>query len=260
MRHIKEICVEELLEIDVLMLDTDGVTVEKGTKINSIIAKDKIDIRIVTKQINSSMTKKLIKLSNYYTVCISSGRSMLYLKMMYDPLIKEGRDIELVSENGLFSFCNGNLRQNVSFSFAEDDVMKKVKGRISVIESKAIIGFEPKEVIITLHCLERVAEVESIMQEYKDMYCLWNGEAYDICFNWTNKSYGVRIFTNKGGNVLAVGDGPNDKEMLEEASIGVTTNPNLVLADYCTLGELNLGGEEVVDYILKTLEKRGKLK
>ena len=55
--------------------------------------------------------------------------------------------------------------------------------------------------------------------------------------------------------VLAVGNDPNDKEMLEVAGISVTTDPENVQADFQTEGKYELGGDEVVDRLLELLEQ-----
>jgi len=51
---------------------------------------------------------------------------------------------------------------------------------------------------------------------------------------------------------MAIGNGPNDREMVETAGIGVTTDPtDLKTADFHTTKSLELGGEELVDKLIE---------
>jgi hydroxymethylpyrimidine pyrophosphatase-like HAD family hydrolase len=50
---------------------------------------------------------------------------------------------------------------------------------------------------------------------------------------------------------MAIGNGPNDKDMIDIAGIGVTTEPKVLPADYHTTKDEHLGGEELVDKLLE---------
>jgi len=53
---------------------------------------------------------------------------------------------------------------------------------------------------------------------------------------------------------MSIGNGLNDKEMVDYAEIGVTTNPKRIKGDFYTTGKLHLGGEELVDTLLKLIK------
>ena len=50
---------------------------------------------------------------------------------------------------------------------------------------------------------------------------------------------------------MAIGNGPNDKDMIDAAGIGVTTEPKTIPSDFYTTSSQHLGGEELVDILLK---------
>ncbi|HJZ18919.1 MAG TPA: HAD hydrolase family protein, partial [Candidatus Nanoarchaeia archaeon] len=109
--------------------------------------------------------------------------------------------------------------------------LKKVKHR-------DIKGFEPKEFIITLHCKKRVAEIEKIVGKYRNLYVIWNGDAYDIGIKKVQtKALGLRrlikLLGIRKNNVLALGDNFNDREMLEEAGISISADKSRLKGDFC---------------------------
>ncbi len=53
-------------------------------------------------------------------------------------------------------------------------------------------------------------------------------------------------------NTIIIGDGSNDKEMVEMAGLGVSAEIKDLKAEYYTVGK-GLGGEILVDYLLKKL-------
>ena len=81
-------------------------------------------------------------------------------------------------------------------------------------------------------------------------------EAWDIQRKDTSKGEGlkkiIRLLGLKRENIIAIGDGPNDKEMVELAGIGVSADMEDLKAEYYTVKK-GLGGEILVDYLLKKL-------
>ncbi|MEJ2347726.1 MAG: HAD hydrolase family protein [Patescibacteria group bacterium] len=91
-----------------------------------------------------------------------------------------------------------------------------------------------------------------------EYYCLWNGEAFDIAPKRLNKGEGLKHLAKylklDIDQTMSIGNGPNDREMVEVAGIGVTTDPKELPADFHTTGELHLGGEELVNKLLELIE------
>ena len=122
-------------------------------------------------------------------------------------------------------------------------------------------GFEPKELIITIHCEDRVQEIEDIVGEKENLYCLWNGEAYDIGVkNIQNKAVGLTAFRNHLGlaenEVLAIGDNLNDKEMIDAAGVSVSADKTRIIGDYFVpLDGEKLPGALLMDQIIKEMSQ-----
>ena len=113
------------------------------------------------------------------------------------------------------------------------EIMRKLgvlRKKLREISHENINGFEPKESILTLHCKDRVPEVEKLLEEYPH-YILWNGEAYDIGEEGISKGSGLQRMKEKLRNVLgkefktvAIGDRENDIELLQQADIGISAD------------------------------------
>src|SRR3989344_1508987 len=104
---------------------------------------------------------------------------------------------------------------------------------IKQIINKKIKGFEPKEFIITIHCTEKIPEIEEIVSKDPNLYTVWNGEAYDVGVkNQQTKALGLRqtmkIFKLKKKNVMAMGDNYNDTELLKKSGISVSADKTRV--------------------------------
>ena len=84
--------------------------------------------------------------------------------------------VSLTYENGSATWYKGKIYQHVN-SF---EYLKDVFPRLKQVIGGSIKGFEPKEFIITIHCVKRVKEIEEIVRKEKNLYTVWNGEAYDI--------------------------------------------------------------------------------
>ena len=71
------------------------------------------------------------------------------------------------------------------------------------------------------------------MAKDKNLYTIWNGEAYDIGIKKRQtKALGlkriIKIFKLKKENVLTIGDNYNDMELLKEGSIPVSADKSRV--------------------------------
>ncbi|RLC33339.1 hypothetical protein DRH14_05045 [Candidatus Shapirobacteria bacterium] len=253
-KNLDELKKEDIVKIKLVCFDCDGVTVEKGTE---IIKETEREI-IVTKQISSGLVEKIKELSKYFQISFSSGRSMLYLKKMYGRVL--GKGVSLQSEIGLFSLVKGELKQNFVLSDYELGVIKKIRDDLEKLENEKIKGFEPKLFLITLHSWGVIEEVEQIVRKYdykNEFYCWWNEEAYDIAPKRINKGSALKKLGERLGikveEMMTVGNGINDKNMIEQVGVGVSTDGLHLEADFVVEGE-HLGGEMVVDKLLELVE------
>lgn len=243
MKPITELTKEQLEAIDIIIFDCDGVTIEKGTEIR----ETEHEFFMRTNTITNRMVDKLNRLKEHYTIGFSSGRSLMYLEKAYRKVIDA--ETILQGENGVLTLHRGILKQNLILNITEAERLRKLRNAIADVKHENILGFEPKQFLITVHCKDRVPEIEELVP--LDFYCLWNGEAYDIFFQGIDKGFGMNFLPSQ--NVLAVGNGENDLPMLNRATIGITTDKDTIESDYHTTLSLDLGGEEVIDYILNKL-------
>ncbi len=254
MKPISALSLASLSNIKLISFDADGVMVEKGTE---ILEKDSV-LTVKTKKISQGLLKKLNKLKKYFHINISSGRSLLYLKEMFGPLLWEKASLQ--GENGVFTLIDGQVIQHSKLTLEELEKLRKIRGEIEEVaeKSKNIRGFEPKQFLISVHCYnEEPAIVEIVKkQDIRDeFYIKWNSEAYDIFPKRFSKGSGLKQLAQYLGidvsQILVVGNDPNDQEAVEGSGLSVTTSPNTLTADYYTEGKLELGGEELVDLVLK---------
>lgn len=254
MKSLSDLSLNDISGIRLVCFDCDGVTVIKGTQIE----ETETTLRVETHSLSESMLKKLINLKKHFHINFSSGRSLLYLERMYGKVLWENASLQ--GENGIFTLADGRVIQNEFFSKEDLFTMIKMKEEIRDLSkiNKKIRGFEPKQFLITVHCWEEVPELVNIVKKHdknNEYYTWWNGEAYDIGLKRLNKGTGLRHLCNylkiDIRDTIAIGNGPNDKDMVETAGIGVTTDPKWLESDYHTVGKLHLGGEELVDKLLE---------
>src|SRR4030043_1552556 len=254
MKPITELNKSDIENIKVICFDCDGVTVKRGTEIE----EKGQSLRVKTYSLSDSLLKKLLVLKKYFHINFSSGRSLLYLERMYGEVLWEKASLQ--GENGIFTLINGEVIQHEKFSPELLEKIRKMKLAITELmeTNKDIRGFEPKQFLITPHCWKAVPEIEAIVKKYDtegEFYCLWNGEAYDIAPKRLNKGAGLqhlaKLLQIDMNQTMSIGNGPNDREMVEDAGISVTTDPKELPADFYTLGELHLGGEELTDKLLE---------
>src|SRR3989338_1481454 len=140
---------------------------------------------------------------------------------MLQEMFREVLDYtSLTYENGSATWFKGKVYQHVNSYKYLRDVLRKLEK----VRHKNIKGFEPKEFVITIHCTEKVKEIEDIADKYEKLYCIWNSEAYDIGVREIQtKAIGLKdmaeLLKLKKKNILVIGDNYNDKEMMDAGGI-----------------------------------------
>jgi len=254
MLPLDDLSEENIQKIKLICFDCDGVTVEKGTEIEETESA----LMVKTHTLSDEMLVKLLELKKFFHINFSSGRSLLYLDRMYGKVLWDHASLQ--GENGTFTLIDGRVIQHEFFSIKDLNLINKMKTEIRDLSKteKKIRGFEPKQFLITVHCWEEVPEIEAIVKRNDTenrYYCWWNGEAYDISLKTLNKGAGLKHLCDclkiNLKDTIAIGNGPNDKDMVDAAGIGITTDPKWLKADFYTTGQLHLGGEELVNKLLK---------
>lgn len=253
---IKELTKENLAGIRVICFDGDGVTKKRGTDFVREGGKE----QIVSYPPTLDMLEKLKKLTKYFHISFSSGRAMDYLQNIYGEIVAEKGSLQ--AEIGMFLQI-GDLRfTNYDLRIEQKEKIDKIRQELEKIKNPKIKGFEPKEYLITLHCKDRIGEVEEIVKKEDkegELYCWWNGEAYDIGLKEVNKGTGLIKLIDKLGlkmsEVMTVGNGINDVDMTDVVGIDVSTDEKHLQADFVVWGE-EIGGEKVIDRVLKLVENQ----
>jgi len=138
--------------------------------------------------------------------------------------------------------------------------MKNIRVDLTRLEktNQDFESFEPKQFLITLHAKSEIMEVYDIVKKYdvnNEFYAIWNGEAFDIAPERLNKGTALKNLADflniDMKNTMAIANGPNDRHMVEMAGIGVTTEPDELKADFHTTDDQHLGGEQLIDILLK---------
>ncbi|MCP3684451.1 MAG: HAD-IIB family hydrolase [bacterium] len=249
MKDIKEMTWDDIRDVKMIVFDVDGVIVPRGT----IISQNGPITTIGIKKVPSYMIKLITDLHNLgYHVNISSGRSLCMLMDMFRPILSK---VSITYENGSATWMAGKIQQHHN-SFT---LLNVVHEKLAKIKSKLIKGFEQKNHIITIHCEERVAEIEEVVKSINDACskahydCIWNGEAYDIQIQGRqNKGRGVRevgamlFFQGLSQYSLGIGDNYNDKELLERCDISVTADASRLKGDF----SIELSDEVLPGFVL----------
>ena len=258
MKPVTELTKDDIKDLKVVCFDVDGVTVKKGTDIKEVKEPDTTTLTVTTSNLSDEILQKIINLKKYYTVAISSGRSSMYLTKIYYDILWD--NAALISENGIFTLIDGKLIQQETFTEETLDTMRNIVVDLKKLEGKHkdFRAFEPKQFLITLHAWGEIQEVHEIVKKHDPegkFYCWWNGEAFDIAPRHLNKGTGLQKLADyikiDISQTMAIGNGPNDKDMLDTAGIGVTTEPNVVESDFSTTGDQHLGGAELIDKLLE---------
>lgn len=223
MKPIKELKKEDMKKIKMIVFDVDGVLVPRGTKIKQIGNTTILETKLIGKK-QIEQIKELNKKG--LLINISSGRGLYMLQEMFREVLPS---VSLTYENGSATWYKGKIYQHInSFEYLKD-ILPKLKR----VVNKKIKGFEPKEFTITIHCAKRVKEIEEIVRKEKNLYTVWNGEAYDVGIKKNQtKAVGLKrvmkIFKLEKKNIMAIGDNYNDHELLKEAGIAISADKSRV--------------------------------
>lgn len=258
MKPITDITKDDIKDLKIVCFDVDGVTIKKGTDIKETRTKDKTKLVRVTNNLTERMKNKLIELKKHYIIAINSGRDSMYLTNIFMDLL--WGNTALISEIGIFTVMKGKLTQHEEFDERTLEIMRKIKLDLSKLEgkNKDFGSFEPKQFLITLHAKSEIMEVYDIVKKHdknNEFYAIWNGEAFDIAPERLNKGTALKNLADylniSVKNTMAIANGPNDKHMVDMAGIGVTTEPDELKADFYTTDDQHLGGEQLVNILLK---------
>jgi hydroxymethylpyrimidine pyrophosphatase-like HAD family hydrolase len=252
MKEIEYMTDETLKDIKLIVFDVDGVLVPRGTNIKQTGNITTLETkRIAEKQINQIKDLN----DRGFLVNISSGRSLFMLQDMFREVLPF---VSITYENGSATWYQGRLIQHFnSYKYLEDVFPFLLK-----VRHENIKGFEPKEFIITIHATARVPEIELIVKRYSQLYCIWNGEAYDIGVkHLQTKGIGLQrvitLFKLRKKNVLAIGDNYNDVELLDRAGIPVSADKERVTGKFFVhLDAELLPADQLMSQIIKMTASR----
>lgn len=225
MKPLNQISKKDLSQIKMIVFDVDGVLVPRGTKIKQVGNTTTLQTKIIAeKQIEQ--IKELHKKG--FLINISSGRGLYMLQEMFRAVLPF---VSLTYECGSATWYKGKIYQHVNSFNHLQDVFSKLKQMSS--KNRNIIGFEPKEFIITIHCKGKDKNIEKIVKKEKDLCTHWNGEAYDILIKKDQtKAIGLRqvmkIFKLKKKNIMAIGDNYNDHELLQASGTPISADKSRI--------------------------------
>jgi len=253
-KQLSELTKNDLKKIKLIVFDVDGVLVPRGTKIKQKGNKITFEVKKIPKnQINQ--IKKLHDLG--FKININSGRGLYMLQEMFREVLPF---VSLTYENGSATWFKGKIYQHVN-SFNE---LKDVFFKLKSVKNKNILGFEPKEFIITIHCKRRIKKIEKILSKEKKLYSIWNSEAYDIGVKKIQtKAVGLRAFMKilnlRKENVLAFGDNYNDRELLGSVGIAFTSDKSRINGDFfISLNDKVLPASQFMSHILTLNNKNNR--
>jgi len=241
-------------KIKLVVLDSDGVTVPRGTRIFEQELADSYFITMETKRIKRGLADKINQLKKKMWVCISSGRGLLYLQSMYDRII--GGKLILTAENGNVSLWRGYIVQHFFYDQRYFEKLAKIRNEVKNLSIK---GFEPKQFILTIHAETEIKKVYEIVKRFdrkKELKTMWNGEAFDIQRKDVSKGLAIEKIATELGiekqEIVAIGDRVNDKELIEVAGIGISADSKKLKADYYLEPDQDkLPAEKLVDLLLE---------
>ena len=219
MKSLEQLKKEDLQKIKMIVFDVDGVLVPRGTRIKQVGNVITLDVKVIRpKQIRQIKTLH----EKGFLINISSGRGLFMLQEIFREILPY---VSLTYENGSATWYRGKIYQHLN-SFKE---LTGVYPKLKQVKDKNIRGFEPKEFIITVHCWKKVKKIEDIVRKEKNLYTVWNGEAYDVGIkDIQTKATGLKavmkLFKLKKENVLAIGDNYNDQELLDASGLPVSAD------------------------------------
>jgi len=257
-RPLSQLTPKRLKNIRLVCFDVDGVTIKKGTFIREKETRQTETLTIRTQLLEERIKQKLLELKKYYFIAINSGRSTIYLKDVFNELLWD--NVALIGEVGIFSLLDGQVVQHEKFTKATLEKMRNIRSALEKYAAKTRLAeaFEQKQFLITLHTRFEDNNVYDIVKRVDpegEFRAIWSGEAFDILPKRLNKGVALanlcRHLKISPRQTMAIGNGRNDRDMVETAGIGVTTEPKVLEADYYTTGKSHLGGEELVDKLLE---------
>ncbi len=221
MKPLNQMSKKDLKKIKMIVFDVDGVIVPRGTKIKQVGNTTTLETKVIAKK-QIEQIRKLNKKG--FLINISSGRGLYMLQEMFRDILPF---VSLTYECGSATWYKGKIYQHIN-SF---DQLRGIFFRLKkvAVKNKNIRGFEPKEFIITLHCVKKLKEIERIVKTEKSLTTHWNGEAYDILIKKNQtKAVGLRnvmkIFKLKKENIMAIGDNYNDHELLQASGTPISAD------------------------------------
>jgi len=248
----KEIPQEKLDKLKLVVFDSDGVSVPRGTEIEEKVTRDKMVSKITTNYVSDELSDLINKLKAKFTICISSGRSLLYLQTMYGRIMGSGTVLQ--AENGNLSLIDGFVVQHEHYDEKYFETLSKIQEGVRKLDIK---GIEPKQFILSVHADSELKEVYEIVKRHdlgSELQVMWNGEAFDIQKKKVTKGTGLSAVMDhlniSQEEVIAIGDRVNDKELLETAGIAVSADKDVLPAQYWTTGDA-LSGETLARYLVK---------
>ncbi len=241
---------KKLKKIKFIILDIDGVTVPRGTKIKQI--SNNMHMRI--RKIPNSEIQKIKELSKKgYIIGVNSGRGLYLLKDIFRTVLN---NLVITYENGSATWYKGKIYQHVN----SHTKINKIQLELEKIKNKNILGFEPKEFIISIHCKKPVKAIENTVNKYKGIYWIWNGEAYDIGLKGKQtKARGLKevmkLLKLKKHQILFVGDNYNDVSLAGKVGVVVSADKTRLKGDlYVNLHGKKFPAEQVMDIFLNELK------
>jgi len=256
MKSISDLTSDQISHIKLISFDSDGVLVKKGTDINQSTDGS---FSQKTNFLSPAVLDKLKILKKRFHLVINSGRSSLYLSQIYQDIL--WNNVTLISEIGAFLTGSGFHVQTEVLDSNELETIKKIRANLGkLIGDPRVKGFEPKQFLTTLHCHSEVPEVPQIVQESDPenrFYCWWNLEAYDINPQKFTKINALKklisLMKLSPTEVMVVGNGINDRDSVTSEILNISTDSdNLNTDDYGIEGE-HLGGEALLDHLLKII-------
>lgn len=251
MKPLEQMTKKDISKIKLLVFDVDGVLVPRGTKIKQVGNTTTLETKVIAqKQIEQ--IKSLHKQG--FLINISSGRGLYMLQEMFREVLPF---VSLTYENGSATWHKGEIYQHInSFKY-----LQNIYPKLKQVKNKDIKGFEPKEFIITIHCEQKVSEIEKLVNEDKNLYTVWNGEAYDVGIKkHQTKALGLRklmkILKLKKENTMALGDNYNDQELLAQSGTPISADKTRVSGKFFTplLGEF-LPADNLMAHLLTLYNK-----
>lgn len=246
--------------VKAITFDLDGVIIPKGTRVEESV--DGTQLHIKTNNLSQEMIQMIGRLKKYYWINFSSGKALLYLQHMLSDILWD--KVSLCAENGNFILYQGVVKQLVTYDMSYHQKISNIRNdlkKLKIAQPDAFFGFEPKHLIITVYCPQRVNTIESIVKHHDpegELYCLWTNEGYDIGHKNTSKQTALEFLVKelkiKPSQMLTTGNNLNDLEMLKFGT-GVTVDPDRVEASYAVPKQEGvLGGEVLARYLLEILE------